>query len=73
LNLVSNRGIARRRVDTIALGPDETVGLGMIAQRSRTLMAVVQLRQENLMADHTAWLGYSNHPTFTAKQGAMRD
>lgn len=52
--------LARRGVDTLRYGPMKPVGL-VDPRTNREAYAVVQLRQENLMADAYSMVGFQNH------------
>src|SRR6266700_6456781 len=52
--------LARRGVDTLRFGPMKPVGL-IDPRAGRQPYAVVQLRQENLMADAYSLVGFQNH------------
>lgn len=55
--------LARRGRDTLRYGPMKPVGL-IDPRTGRTPYAVVQLRQENLMADSYNLVGFQNHLKF---------
>jgi methylenetetrahydrofolate--tRNA-(uracil-5-)-methyltransferase len=63
--------LARRGVDTLRFGPMKPVGL-LDPRTQRRPYAVVQLRQENLMADSYNLVGFQNHLKFPEQQRIFR-
>jgi len=63
--------LARRGVDTLRFGPMKPVGL-IDPRTNRRPYAVVQLRQENLMADSYNLVGFQNHLKFPEQQRIFR-
>jgi methylenetetrahydrofolate--tRNA-(uracil-5-)-methyltransferase len=63
--------LARRGVDTLRFGPMKPVGL-IDPRTNRRPYAVVQLRQENLMADSYNLVGFQNHLKFPEQQRVFR-
>jgi methylenetetrahydrofolate--tRNA-(uracil-5-)-methyltransferase len=63
--------LARRGVDTLRFGPMKPVGL-IDPRTHRRPFAVVQLRQENLMADSYNLVGFQNHLRFPEQQRVFR-
>jgi methylenetetrahydrofolate--tRNA-(uracil-5-)-methyltransferase len=63
--------LARRGVDTLRFGPMKPVGL-IDPRTQRRPYAVVQLRQENLMADSYNLVGFQNHLRFPEQQRVFR-
>ncbi len=63
--------IARRGVDTLRYGPMKPVGLRH-PRTGHTSYAVVQLRQENLMADAYSLVGFQNHLRFGEQARVLR-
>jgi methylenetetrahydrofolate--tRNA-(uracil-5-)-methyltransferase len=63
--------LARRGVDTLRFGPMKPVGL-IDPRTNRRPYAVVQLRQENLMADSYNLVGFQNHLRFPEQQRVFR-
>jgi methylenetetrahydrofolate--tRNA-(uracil-5-)-methyltransferase len=63
--------IARRGVDTLRFGPMKPVGL-VDPRTGREPYAVVQLRQENLMADAYSLVGFQNHLRYGEQARILR-
>jgi methylenetetrahydrofolate--tRNA-(uracil-5-)-methyltransferase len=63
--------LARRGVDTLRFGPMRPVGL-IDPRTGRRPYAVVQLRQENLMADSYNIVGFQNHLRFPDQKRVFR-
>ena len=63
--------LARRGVDTLRFGPMKPVGL-VDPQTGREPYAVVQLRQENLMADAYSLVGFQNHLRYGEQAKVLR-
>jgi len=63
--------LARRGIDTLRFGPMKPVGL-VDPRTHRRPYAVVQLRQENLMADSYNMVGFQNHLRFQEQQRVFR-
>lgn len=63
--------LARRGVDTLRFGPMRPVGL-IDPRTGRRPYAVVQLRQENLMADSYNLVGFQNHLKFAEQKRVFR-
>ena len=63
--------LARRGVDTLRYGPMKPVGL-RDPRDGRQPYAVVQLRQENLMADAYSLVGFQNHLRFGDQARVLR-
>jgi methylenetetrahydrofolate--tRNA-(uracil-5-)-methyltransferase len=63
--------LARRGVDTLRFGPMKPVGL-VDPHSNRRPYAVVQLRQENLMADSYNLVGFQNHLRFPEQRRVFR-
>lgn len=63
--------IARRGVDTLRFGPMKPVGL-VDPRTGREAYAVVQLRQENLMADAYSLVGFQNHLRYGEQARVLR-
>jgi methylenetetrahydrofolate--tRNA-(uracil-5-)-methyltransferase len=63
--------LARRGIDTLRFGPMKPVGL-IDPRTNRRPYAVVQLRQENLMADSYNLVGFQNHLRFPEQQRIFR-
>ncbi|HEX8491948.1 MAG TPA: methylenetetrahydrofolate--tRNA-(uracil(54)-C(5))-methyltransferase (FADH(2)-oxidizing) TrmFO [Pyrinomonadaceae bacterium] len=63
--------LARRGVDTLRYGPMKPVGL-RDPRSGRQPYAVVQLRQENLMADAYSLVGFQNHLRFGDQARVLR-
>jgi methylenetetrahydrofolate--tRNA-(uracil-5-)-methyltransferase len=63
--------LARRGVDTLRFGPMKPVGL-IDPRTHRRPYAVVQLRQENLMADSYNLVGFQNHLRFPEQKRIFR-
>ena len=63
--------IARRGRDTLRYGPMKPVGL-RDPRNDRQPFAVVQLRQENLMADSYNLVGFQNHLKFGEQKRVLR-
>ncbi|MFY9556341.1 MAG: methylenetetrahydrofolate--tRNA-(uracil(54)-C(5))-methyltransferase (FADH(2)-oxidizing) TrmFO [Blastocatellia bacterium] len=63
--------IARRGRDTLRYGPMKPVGL-RDPRTGRQSFAVVQLRQENLMADSYNLVGFQNHLKFGEQRRVLR-
>jgi len=63
--------LARRGVDTLRFGPMRPVGL-TDPRTGRRAYAVVQLRQENLMADSYNLVGFQNHLKFPDQKRVFR-
>ncbi|HEY0386164.1 MAG TPA: methylenetetrahydrofolate--tRNA-(uracil(54)-C(5))-methyltransferase (FADH(2)-oxidizing) TrmFO, partial [Pyrinomonadaceae bacterium] len=63
--------LARRGVDTLRYGPMKPVGL-VDPRDNRQPYAVVQLRQENLMADAYSLVGFQNHLRFGDQARVLR-
>ena len=63
--------IARRGRDTLRYGPMKPVGL-RDPRTDRQSWAVVQLRQENLMADSYNLVGFQNHLKFGEQKRVLR-
>lgn len=63
--------IARRGIDTLRFGPMKPKGL-IDPRTGREPYAVVQLRQENLMADAYGMVGFQNHLRYPEQQRVFR-
>lgn len=63
--------LARRGVDTLRFGPMKPVGL-TDPRTGGQAYAVVQLRQENLMADAYSLVGFQNHLRFGEQARVLR-
>ncbi|SRR6266545_263331 len=63
--------LARRGLDTLRFGPMKPVGL-VDPRTRRQAYAVVQLRQENLMADAYSLVGFQNHLRFGEQARVLR-
>jgi methylenetetrahydrofolate--tRNA-(uracil-5-)-methyltransferase len=63
--------LARRGVDTLRFGPMKPVGL-RDPRNGREPYAVVQLRQENLMADAYSLVGFQNHLRYGDQARVLR-
>jgi methylenetetrahydrofolate--tRNA-(uracil-5-)-methyltransferase len=63
--------LARRGIDTLRFGPMKPVGL-IDPRTNRRPYAVVQLRQENLMADSYNLVGFQNHLRFPEQKRVFR-
>ncbi len=63
--------LARRGVDTLRFGPMKPVGL-IDPRTGRQPYAVVQLRQENLMADAYSLVGFQNHLRYGEQARVLR-
>src|SRR5713226_362516 len=63
--------LARRGVDTLRFGPMKPVGL-IDPRTGREAYAVVQLRQENLMADAYSLVGFQNHLRYGEQARVLR-
>lgn len=63
--------LARRGVDTLRYGPMKPVGL-IDPRTRREPYAVVQLRQENLMADAYSMVGFQNHLRYGEQARVLR-
>ena len=63
--------LARRGVDTLRYGPMKPVGLAD-PRTGKQAYAVVQLRQENLMADAYSLVGFQNHLRFGEQARVLR-
>jgi methylenetetrahydrofolate--tRNA-(uracil-5-)-methyltransferase len=63
--------LARRGVDTLRFGPMKPVGL-LDPRTGREAYAIVQLRQENLMADAYSLVGFQNHLRYGEQQRVLR-
>jgi methylenetetrahydrofolate--tRNA-(uracil-5-)-methyltransferase len=63
--------MARRGVDTLRFGPMKPVGL-IDPRTGREPYAVVQLRQENLMADAYSLVGFQNHLRYGEQARVLR-
>jgi len=63
--------LARRGVDTLRYGPMKPVGL-TDPRTGRQAYAIVQLRQENLMADAYSLVGFQNHLRFGEQARVLR-
>jgi len=63
--------LARRGVDTLRYGPMKPVGL-IDPHTGREPYAVVQLRQENLMADAYSVVGFQNHLRYGEQARVLR-
>lgn len=63
--------LARRGVDTLRYGPMKPVGL-VDPRTGRAPYAVVQLRQENLMADAYSLVGFQNHLRYGEQARVLR-
>jgi methylenetetrahydrofolate--tRNA-(uracil-5-)-methyltransferase len=63
--------LARRGVDTLRFGPMKPVGL-VDPRTNHRPYAVVQLRQENLMADSYNLVGFQNHLLFPEQKRIFR-
>ncbi len=63
--------LARRGVDTLRYGPMKPVGL-IDPRAGRQPYAVVQLRQENLMADAYSLVGFQNHLRYGEQARVLR-
>ena len=63
--------LARRGVDTLRYGPMKPVGL-VDPRTGREPYAVVQLRQENLMADAYSLVGFQNHLRYGEQARVLR-
>src|SRR2546425_4012102 len=63
--------LARRGVDTLRFGPMKPVGL-VDPRTGHEPYAVVQLRQENLMADAYSMVGFQNHLRYGEQARVLR-
>jgi len=63
--------MARRGIDTLRFGPMKPKGL-IDPRTGREPYAVVQLRQENLMADAYGMVGFQNHLRYPEQQRVFR-
>ncbi|HEY8226905.1 MAG TPA: methylenetetrahydrofolate--tRNA-(uracil(54)-C(5))-methyltransferase (FADH(2)-oxidizing) TrmFO [Pyrinomonadaceae bacterium] len=63
--------LARRGIDTLRFGPMKPVGLRN-PRTGREPYAVVQLRQENLMADAYSLVGFQNHLRYGEQARVLR-
>ena len=63
--------LARRGIDTLRYGPMKPVGL-IDPRAGRQPYAVVQLRQENLMADAYSLVGFQNHLRYGEQARVLR-
>ena len=63
--------LARRGVDTLRFGPMKPVGL-RDPRTGKESYAVVQLRQENLMADAYSLVGFQNHLRYGEQARVLR-
>ena len=63
--------LARRGVDTLRYGPMKPVGL-VDPRTGKQSYAIVQLRQENLMADAYSLVGFQNHLRFGEQARVLR-
>ncbi|MEW6126185.1 MAG: methylenetetrahydrofolate--tRNA-(uracil(54)-C(5))-methyltransferase (FADH(2)-oxidizing) TrmFO [Acidobacteriota bacterium] len=63
--------IARRGIDTLRFGPMKPVGL-VNPRTGKIPYAVVQLRQENLLADSYNIVGFQNHLKFGAQKAVLQ-
>src|SRR5216684_4293481 len=63
--------LARRGVDTLRYGPMKPFGL-IDPRTGREAYAVVQLRQENLMADAYSLVGFQNHLRYGEQKKVLR-
>lgn len=63
--------LARRGLDTLRYGPMKPVGL-VDPRTGREPHAVVQLRQENLMADAFSMVGFQNHLRYGEQARVLR-
>jgi methylenetetrahydrofolate--tRNA-(uracil-5-)-methyltransferase len=63
--------LARRGVDTLRFGPMKPVGL-IDPRTDRQAYAIVQLRQENLMADAYSLVGFQNHLRYGEQARVLR-
>ena len=63
--------LARRGVDTLRFGPMKPVGL-VDPRTGREAYAVVQLRQENLMAEAYSLVGFQNHLRYGEQARVIR-
>lgn len=63
--------LARRGVDTLRFGPMKPVGL-FDPRTGKQSYAIVQLRQENLMADAYSLVGFQNHLRFGEQARVLR-
>jgi methylenetetrahydrofolate--tRNA-(uracil-5-)-methyltransferase len=63
--------LARRGLDTLRYGPMKPVGL-IDPRTGREPYAVVQLRQENLMADAYSMVGFQNHLRYGEQARVLR-
>lgn len=63
--------LARRGVDTLRFGPMKPVGL-VDPRTDRQAYAIVQLRQENLMADAYSLVGFQNHLRYGEQARVLR-
>jgi methylenetetrahydrofolate--tRNA-(uracil-5-)-methyltransferase len=63
--------LARRGVDTLRFGPMKPVGL-VDPRTDRQPYAMVQLRQENLMADAYSLVGFQNHLRYGEQARVLR-
>jgi len=63
--------LARRGIDTLRYGPMKPVGLSD-PRTGREPYAVVQLRQENLMADAYSMVGFQNHLRYGEQARVLR-
>ena len=63
--------LARRGIHTLRFGPMKPVGL-IDPRTSREAYAIVQLRQENLMADAYSLVGFQNHLRYGEQARVLR-
>jgi methylenetetrahydrofolate--tRNA-(uracil-5-)-methyltransferase len=63
--------LARRGIDTLRFGPMKPVGL-VDPRTERQPCAMVQLRQENLMADAYSLVGFQNHLRYGEQARVLR-
>ena len=63
--------LARRGIDTLRFGPMKPVGL-VDPRTERQPYAMVQLRQENLMADAYSLVGFQNHLRYGEQARVLR-
>ena len=63
--------LARRGVDTLRFGPMKPVGL-IDPRTGHQAYAIVQLRQENLMADAYSLVGFQNHLRYGEQARVLR-
>ena len=63
--------LARRGIDTLRFGPMKPVGL-VDPRTDRQPYAMVQLRQENLMADAYSLVGFQNHLRYGEQARVLR-